>query len=277
MAEDISEMERTIMKEMRRLKLTDDEVKNFLRQVRKPEKVKRTYDHFYGSSTIKIGVISDTHFGSKYFDEELFFNSVNVFNKEKVKAIYHAGDVIEGMSNREGHIYELKNLGVSEQIKEASKYLKMYKQPLFFITGNHDDWSSKKSNQGMQVGPMIESLVPNSKFLGEYVADVKLAPNITMRLTHEGNTAYALSYSAQKRINAISGGDKPEILVNGHLHKALYMFYRNIHTIEGATFQDQTPFLRMKGSPVMKGYYVLEIGYNKNGVNKFVPKFYPGY
>jgi predicted phosphodiesterase len=270
-------LENTVMSEIQKLNLNEFELKNLLKQINKPEVIKKSFDHFYDTKRVKIGIISDTHIGSKYFNQELFMNSIKTFNREGVDAIYHSGDLIEGMSNREGHIYELETIGVTNQIKKAVELLNLYKQPLFFITGNHDEWASKKSDQGVIVGEYINTLLPNAEFLGEYNADVKLAPNVTMRLTHEGSSAYALSYSMQKRINGISGGDKPEILVNGHIHKALYMFYRNIHGVEAATFQEQTPFMRMKGSPAMTGYYVFDIGLNKRGVNEFNFKFYPGY
>ena len=275
--ETIDKLEDKILKEIKKLNLNEDEVNKFIKQINKPEKVRNTYDHFYDSKNVRIGIIADTHIGSKDFDEKLFYDSIKIFDKEKVSGIYHCGDIIEGMSNREGHIYELNILGVSNQLKKASELLSLYKQPVHFITGNHDEWSNKKSNQGVIIGDLLESMIPNSKFLGEYFADINLADNIKMRLTHEGSSAYALSYSGQKRINAIQGGDKPDIICNGHIHKALYMFYRNIHFIEAGTFQGQTPFMRMKGSPSMKGFYVLDIGFNKKGVNEFVPKFYPGY
>ena len=277
MSEELSKFEKTVLKEINKLNLNEYEIKNLLKQASRPEKVRKTYDHFYGSRSAKVGVIADTHIGSKFFNEELFMNAVKTFNREKVDAIYHCGDVIEGMSNRDGHIYELKTLGVSAQMKEASEVLSELRQPLYFITGNHDEWSAKKSNQGVMVGPTLESMIKDSKFLGEYYADVKLAPNVTMRLTHDGNSAYALSYSGQKKINGLSGGDKPEIIANGHLHKALHMFYRNIQYVEAATFQEQTPFMKMKGSPAMPGYYVFDIGYNKRGINKFNAKLFPGY
>jgi len=277
MNKELSELEHQIVGVLQKLNLSEYELKNLLKQINKPEKVKQTYDHFYNSKRAKIGLISDTHIGSKYFNESLFENSIKVFNREKVDAIYHAGDIIEGMSNLEGHVYELKTIGVTAQMNEAAQLLSCFKQPLYFITGNHDEWASKKSNQGVMVGKMLEGMIPSSKFLGEYKADIKLADNVTFRLTHEGNTAYALSYSGQKRINGLSGGDKPAIIANGHLHKALQMFYRNIQYLEASCFQEQTPFMAMKGSPAMTGYYVLDIGFNIRGINKFVAKFHPGY
>lgn len=227
--------------------LTEEELKTSIKQLSTPKKIVNLHNHPWSNYHTRIGIISDTHIGSKYFNYQLFDESIKTFNREKVDAIYHSGDVIEGMSNRDGHIYELETLGTTNQISQASDILSQYKQPLFFITGNHDEWSKVKANQGVLVGPELESKMPNSKFLGEYTANIKLGNNTIMRLTHEGNSAYALSYSLQKRINALEGGTKPDILINGHLHKMLYMNYRNIHAFEAACFCPQVEIITKEG------------------------------
>jgi predicted phosphodiesterase len=265
-------------KHIKRLNIDETEAISLLKQLQKPEKQKyNTFDHHWRPRRVKIGVASDLHMGSKFFNYKAFFESVKAFDREKVDAIYVPGDIIEGMSNRDGHIYELEVVGTSNQINHACDLLSHYKQPLFFTTGNHDEWSKVKANQGVIIGPEIESKLPNAKFLGEYTADVKLSPNVTMRLTHEGATAYALSYSLQKRINALEGGTKPSIIFNGHLHKWIQMFYRNIHAYECGTLQNQTPFMAMKGTPAHVGYSVHTIGMNKTGVSEMTTRFFPHY
>ena len=233
------------------------------------------YEHYHRPRRAKIGIISDTHIGSKYFDPATFEKSVHIFNREKVEAIYHAGDIIEGMSNRDGHIYELETIGVTAQIDQAADLLNQYKQPLFFITGNHDGWSSVKANQGVDIGGILEDKIAGATNLGAYETNIKLAPAVTMRMTHDGSSAYALSYSMQKRINSMDDKSKPDILANGHIHKALYLNYRGIHGVESATMQQQTPFMARKGSPAMVGFWIFDIKYTKKGVSSFAPTFYP--
>ncbi len=257
--------------------LSPGEVTLFFKQLKKPKKTLNNHKHYFNEKHMKIGVIPDTHIGSKFFRQDIFDDMLKRFNKEKVDVVYHLGDVIEGMSNREGHIYELDILGTSNQIRLSSDLLSQIKQPFFFITGNHDEWSKKKGNQGILVGDILESKIKNSKFLGEYLANIQLHPNITLKLTHEGNTAYALSYSGQKRINSMQGGTKPNIILNGHLHKSLYMMYRNIHYFESGVIQDQTPFMAMKGSPAMTGFWILDLYMNKRGISRLKPQFHAYY
>lgn len=257
--------------------MSEEEQKILLKQLQAPQKKynREIYKHHYRPKRVKIGIISDLHIGSKYFDPGIFEKSVRAFSKEKVEAIYCCGDIIEGMSNREGHIYELETIGVSAQIAQAAELLSHYSAPLYFIVGNHDEWSIKKSNQGVNVGDLLEDRIKNAKYLGDYEANIELSPGVTMRLTHDGGNAYALSYSLQKRINALSDESKPQILANGHLHKSLYMYYRNIHAVEAGTFQNQTPFMARKGAPAMVGFWIFDIRYGKNGLYEFMPRWFP--
>ncbi len=269
-----------ILKEIQRKGLTKDEAKHILNQLKQPEKPSgETLSLYEDSKNIRVGVISDTHYGSKFFDNQCHKDSIKMFNKYKVDMILHAGDVLEGMSNREGHVYELEDLGLTAQLDKAEKLMREYLQPIYFITGNHDEWAKKKSDQGMIIGDMIADKLENATFLGEYYANLQLGGDngITIRLSHEGGLAYALSYSLQKRINALSGGTKPHAIFNGHLHKAIYMFYRNIHAFEAGTLQKQTPFMAMKGSPAHVGFWIVDFKWNKSGINELTQRFYPHY
>ena len=278
MTEELSELEIKILKDIRKADLTDTERRTLLRQIKKPaierHNVKRTD---YKTNKLRVGVTGDWHYGSKDFRPDVFEDTVKIFNQKSVDVIYHTGDIIEGMSNREGHIYELDVVGVTKQAEGVADLLNQYNKQIYAILGNHDLWSVKKSNQGVDITGTLEDRVKNLEILGHYSADIELNDNVVVRLSHEGTSAYALSYSAQKRINALSGGEKPNIIFNGHLHKALYLFYRNIHSFESGTLQAQSDFMRMKGAPAMVGFWVVDINYNKDGVKKITPTLYPYY
>jgi predicted phosphodiesterase len=261
---------------LKRHHLNEVEALDVLRSAHDNKPVK-TFRHDYGGKHAKFMVISDTHIGSKYFNHRKFDEAVKIAKKESVDAVYHAGDVIEGMSNRPGHIYEIETLGVSAQVEQAADLLKQFNKPLYFTTGNHCEWSKNKADQGFLVGPALEDKIPKSEFLGEYNARVRLGDHVVMGLSHEGSSAYALSYSGQKRINALEGGSKPNILFNGHIHKMMYMFYRNIHYFEAGCFQNQTPFMAMKGAPAMVGYWVIDMSMGRKGINQLKQTAYPGY
>lgn len=79
----------------------------------------------------------------------------------------------------------------------------------------------------------------------------------------------------QKYLNSISGGQKPDIIAEGHYHKAMYMFYRNVHFFESGALQDQTIFMKKKQTPSMTGYWIIDAWANKHGVDKIKSEFVP--
>jgi predicted phosphodiesterase len=256
--------------------LTPSEIELLLKS-KKPKLIGNHHKFDYGTNHLKLGISSDYHIGSKWFNEKSFLKSVEVFNKEKVDAIYCPGDILEGMSGRDGQIYDLDEIGYTAQLKRASELLNLYKQPYFFILGNHDLWARNKANGGLNIGDELEKRVQNSKYLGDMEATISLNDLITLKLSHRGNTAYALSYSGQKIINSLEGGKKPNILINGNLHKSIYMFYRNIHYLEAGCMQNQTEFMAMKGSPAHVGFWILDVCFSKDGVKRFKSEWIPEY
>lgn len=256
--------------------LSENEIKSLLRS-KKPGIRKNPHYHDFGSDVIKIGIVSDLHVGSKYYNHHVIEAAAQLFDETGVEKVYIPGDIIEGMSNRAGHIYELDILGVSNQVYAAAEELAKISQPVYFITGNHDQWAKNKADQGVEVGQMIEDMAEDTHFLGDMEATVYLNDNIRMDLTHRGNTSYALSYSGQKRINALEGGKKPHVLINGHIHKALYMFYRNIHFLEAGSAQNQTDFMAMKGSPSHVGFWTADIRHNGKEITEFKSAWHPVY
>jgi predicted phosphodiesterase len=68
---------------------------------------------------------------------------------------------------------------------------------------------------------------------------------------------YALSYRGQKIAEQIPSGKKPHLLVIGHLHTAVYYFYRNIHVLQAGAFEGQTSLLvRLGINPNIGGWTV---------------------
>jgi predicted phosphodiesterase len=260
-------------------KLTEDEIVLLLKHFKEPHAVLKEFDHKFYNKHAKFGVISDTHIGQKVFDEDLFLRAYKYFKKEGVHVVYHPGDILEGMSGREGHIFELEQIGFQNQMDYAERLFGfMSGVEVFAITGNHDDWFMKKNNAGVNVGEELEKRLNNFHFLGRNEADVKLFDGVTLKLFHPNDgSAYAPGYKLMKLAESFGGGEKPSMLLQGHYHKALYMFNRNIHMYEAGTICGQTEFMRGKKIAAHKGFWVIDAYFNKTGIervkNTFVPKY----
>jgi biotin operon repressor len=231
-----------------------------------------------GDRIIRFGVVSDTHLASKQQQITHLETFYDLCQREGTKDIYHAGDITEGVNMRQGHQYEVFSQGSDEQEEYViERYPKRDGIITHFITGNHDHSSIK--NSGHDIGRRIAEKRKDMHYLGTSNAKVLLTPNCVMEVNHPlDGASYALSYTLQKTIDAMSGGEKPNILLNGHHHKALYLFYRNIHAFEAGTFQSQTPFMRGKRIPAHMGGWIIELHVSEDGtVTRCKGEFIPFY
>lgn len=92
------------------------------------------------------------------------------------------------------------------------------------------------------------------------------------------NSAYATSYAVQKIVESYQGGEKPNILLVGHYHKAEYGYPREVHTVQCGATQDQTPFLRKLKIQSQIGGWTVEFEQDERGlIHRFAPMFHAFY
>ena len=226
---------------------------------------------------IRVGHISDTHIGSLYFDDARLFQAFEEFRKEKVDFVTHSGDVSEGMSHRPGHIYELSQLGFE---KQKDKCVDLFSQwtdtDIYAISGNHDQWFIKSN--GANIVKDIDTSLDNFHFLGHDEGDISLGGKSVLKLWHGGDgNSYALSYRLQKILESLSGGEKPNVLIAGHVHKYVSIFERNVYAIGIGTLQRQTQFMRGKRIAAHVGFVISDYWVNDKGVSKMSHCWYPFY
>jgi len=235
-------------------------------------------NHHFSNKRVKIGILGDMHIGIKGFDPKLTERAFKFWKREGVDAIYSIGDILEGMSGRPGHIYELDQVGFNAQINYAEEMLNKTDLPIYGITGNHDQWYLKKGDAGVDVGEELEARVKNYTYLGMNEADVDIMPGVTMKLFHPNDgSAYAISYKIQKLVESLKESDKPDILFEGHYHKSMYMHNRDVHAYEAGCFCDQSEFMRLKKLPAHKGFWTVDV-YSKprkQGIERVTNTFMP--
>lgn len=237
-----------------------------------------THDHkidFSGTS-FRFCFMTDTHFGSVFFKEELYFKMLEEAEKQNVDAYFHAGDVTEGMSGRPGQIYELTHLGAHHQREYAIKLLRDIKKPLYVIDGNHDRWVAKSS--GTLIVKDICDALPNAHFLGHDQGVIDIKKSKIMLWHGEDSSSYATSYRIQRLIEAFTGGGKPGLLMCGHTHKQGYFFDRNVHAISGGAVCTQSSWMRGKRLANHTGFHIVTLHINKDGqISRCQVEWFPGY
>lgn len=261
-----------IDKKVKKLEDENEFLRNQIHEVAK----KRTIDLTFTGSRILIGVISDTHKGSIYENPQLEEELIKYFNSQKVEAICHAGDLIDGEDMYRGHEYELQYHGADAQVWHFTKEFPLVKSKMYFITGNHDQ--SFWTGGGHDIGVKISKERKDMKFLGRDQATIRLKPKVSLMMVHpSGGTAYAVSYKSQKIVESLSGGEKPSILLIGHYHKYDHIFYRNIQTFQVPTTQSQTPYMKRKPTPAIMGGILLDIRTDRNGISNLKVEYLPFY
>jgi len=199
----------------------------------------------------KYGLVADTHLGCKEERLDALHAVYDIFEKEGIKHVFHAGNIVDG--------YIPKINGASAIVTtpdgQAQYVIDNYPQRkgivTHYITGDdHEGWWIK---DGFNWGAYLEMTAQKQgrndlHYLGHVEADVDfLVPGgkAIMKVQHPGGgSSYARSYTGQKQVEAFQGGEKPNILVQGHYHVNNYMMDRNVHVIGLPGFQDQTVFAR---------------------------------
>lgn len=231
-----------------------------------------------GDKYIRFGLMGDTQINSKYTQLTHLHRLYDIYAQEGLTTVYHTGDIDEGEEMRQGHKYECYTQGADDHISEIVKvYPRRDGITTHFVTGNHDHSIIKRA--GFDIGNTIAARRDDMVYLGQSSAIICLTDNCTMELRHPiDGTAYAISYKIQHMVDAMSGGEKPNILAIGHYHKSEYLPYRNVHCIQTGCFQSQTPFMRGKGIAAMMGGWIIEAIVNDSGaIERLKQEFMPFY
>lgn len=240
------------------------------------QKEKKQHIHNFEGEELTIGVLSDTHIGSKYTDLDHIKEAYEVFAREGVDFVTHSGDVTEGLSNRAGHVYECTEVGYDAQREKSIEVLSQWDlTPQYIISGNHDLWA--RMTAGANIVKDICRHVEGAVFLGDNEGDLQVR-GATIRLWHGlDGSSYAHSYRLQKLVESFTGGDKPDVLLAGHVHKATYCFDRHVHCLSTGCIQKQSSWMRGKRLPAHTGFWVVRLTVHDKGVARFAPAFFPFY
>jgi hypothetical protein len=190
--------------------------------------------------------------------------------------VLNAGDITDGYGMRKGQEFTVFKHGADQQVRYVvDNYPKYHGIETWFITGNHDHSFIKSA--GYDIGKVIARERADMKYLGANNARLYPTPNCSIELNHgmDGGS-YALSYAIQKCIEAMPENDLPNVFINGHHHKAIYVYYRGVHCLEAATTQAQTDWMRGKRLPAHVGAWIITVHVDDDGfISEFENKLLP--
>lgn len=186
-----------------------------------------------------VGVISDTHLGSKYCLRDQLKDFVHHAYSQGVREILHPGDVLDGCY-RHG-VWEVSHSGLDDQAQDLFEVLpKLPGLSYHAITGNHD-FTFTEAN-GVSVGPFLTNYFKERgrndlHFYGDRGAFLKVKGAVVHLWHPRSGGSYARSYPLQKHIERYSSNEKPNAVCAGHWHVYCHVFERGVHALACPTFQ----------------------------------------
>lgn len=231
----------------------------------------------FTGNKVKIGIVSDTHMGSKYFFEEWWDSMIEVFLNEKVDFIVHVGDLVEGLSSRAGHVYDLTKIGYTPQKNYAIEMLRKIPSNIniYAISGNHDRWFIKAANANIVKD--IADIVENFHYIGSDEGDIYLNKNVYIKLWHgEDGSSYSYSYRIQKIVESLGIHEMPNILITGHVHKAFFVpSERGVACLSAGALCSISSFMRSKKLANHSGFWTMDVTFDDEKVLSCKPEYFP--
>lgn len=256
-------------------RFSEDELRTIARgKGLNPHHVERPSIDFEGED-VSIGFCTDTHIGEVSFNDSLWYSFIDECQREKVSLIAHAGDLIDGMSNRPDQVYHLTDIGFSAQMQHAEKLLDYSPIPIVAISGNHDRYAVKSG--GLFVLPDLAGRVKNMTYLGSDVGNFNVNGTDWMLWHGEDGSSYATSYRVQKIVESFTGGEKPHVLLCGHTHKQVYIFERNVHCVSGGALSYQSSWMKSTRKACHTGFHIIKARIADGEIKRFSVTWYPFY
>ena len=215
-----------------------------------------------------FGVVSDTHYGSIYSQPSM----VNTFCYEAynrgITDMFHVGDISDGDYHtiRPNYVNEVFLYGATAHVDYTAKTLPKYPgMKWYFITGSHDQSHSFNYGPFNFGEELVKRRPKDTVYLGQDKG-ILYYDNCKIEVFHPGGGVSRIhSTKPQNGIDQMPSGNKPNLSLRGHYHKAYYLLYRNIHTFLCPCNVDISSFMMKNEIPNLMGDYFITIWYDDNG------------
>ena len=235
--------------------------------------------------TYVFGATSDNHLGSRYERLDVLNDLYDKFAAAGADRVYNAGNWIEGESRFNHH--ELIVHGMDAQLHYLAKnYPRRDGIVTYAVSGDdHEGWYSQR--EGIDIGAHAENIMRAAGRedwvnLGYMEAHIRLqnansGQEAIMACVHPGGgSTYAVSYTVQKIIESLDGGEKPAVGLYGHYHKLMAMNIRNVWVLQTGTTKDQDSFMRKKRIEAHVGGTIVTLKQDRESgaITRFTPEMH---
>lgn len=227
----------------------------------------------HAEKEIAFGAVADSHLCSNYERLDVLHALYDKFESYGIDTVFHAGNIIDGEASFNKHDIHVHGFG--NQVRYCVKnYPQRHGIVTKYVTGDdHEGWYSQR--EGIDFGKYLEFEAREAgrtdlEYIGHMERDIELEQDegsAIIRVIHAGGgSSYAISYSEQKYVESLQGGEKPKIVLIGHYHKFNQGYPREVHTVQVGCTQNQTPFMRKKKLQAMVGGCIIRLKQNTLGI-----------
>lgn len=220
-----------------------------------------------------IGWVADTHLCSKYARMDVLEDLYDRFAAAGVTDVYHGGNWIDGEARF--NQFDIFVHGCEDQVAYfVDHYPRRPGIRTHIVSGDdHEGWYVQREH--VNVGHLLEDVARRHGRddlidLGYMERDLVFAQpygESRLRVIHAGGgSSYAVSYTSQKYVETLQGGEKPHIVLVGHFHKYDWADPREVDVIQMMCTQDQTPFMRKRRLQAHVGGGIAWIRQNELGI-----------
>ncbi len=224
-----------------------------------------------------VGIISDMHAGSRYHLGDEMADHIRACYAAGAREILCSGDLTEGCYRHAR--WELSEQGMDDQIaKLLSGLPELPGLNVRLISGNHDQtWEDAT---GLDAGRAIVRAARDRgrndlHYYGAREGNL-IVHGTKITLWHpKRGLGYAKTYGLQNWIRDRHAENKPDLVIAGHWHQAVYFEQASTKGLAAGCFQHgDSPFGRSLGGDVAIGGWLLRWERDEaGGFRRFVPEF----
>ena len=220
-----------------------------------------------GSEHIRLGVLSDTHGGSRYEQLTALRSFYAYADDRKVDAFVHAGDVTQGSDRmHKGMELEVHAHGADAQAAYVvATYPRSKRRGVktYVIAGNHDD--SFLKDGGINVVRRIAAQRADMQYIGQDAAYLNIGGLRCYVVHPDGGSSYAKSYKPQKLSESLPLDRRVALLLVGHYHNYGSFRQKETQSLMLPCFQSQYAWLARKALHPDIGGLIVDIWLDDNG------------
>ena len=192
---------------------------------------------YSGKTPLKLALLGDIHWGSKFCDKELFEKTITKLKKNKNIKIILMGDLIENASKQSvgASVYQQEEMPGDQTWTVTKKLKPLNKNILYSLRGNHEERSFRYG--GFDIGQAIANYIDVPYAKNMVIADIEVG-KITYRIfTWHGHSSAQTTAGRIKILQRQAETFSADCYCMGHVHE-LFSTTMPHREVEKGEFKD---------------------------------------